>query len=73
MIFSLWSPPCKNLLLQQFFIGSAHVEQYWKFVREMLGNKNQTTSDVIGQFYCWLFLAYTPLVVSCKIFKQYGH
>ena len=50
--------PSKNSLLQELFIGDAYVEQCSKFLRELLENKNQTTSDVIGQFYGWLFLAW---------------
>ena len=56
-----------------FFISSAHVEQCSKFVRELLENKNRTTSDVIGQFYGWLLFAYTPLLVSWKISTQNGN
>ena len=51
MFFSIPRSPCKNLLLQQLFIGSAHVEQCSNFVLELLENKNRITSDVICQFY----------------------
>ena len=46
--------PMQNLLLQQLFIGGAHVEQCSMFVQELLlQNKNRATSDAIGQFYSW--------------------
>ena len=43
------------------------------FVQKLLENKNRATSDAIDQFYGWLFFAYTPLLVSGKIFTQNGH
>ena len=73
MVFSFLSYPCKNLLLQMLFIGRDHVEQCTMFIQELLENKNRATSDVICQFYSWLFFAYTPLLVSSKSSTQNGH
>ena len=45
MVFSFLSFPCKHLLLQQLFIGGAHVEQWSVFEEKLLENKNRTISD----------------------------
>ena len=63
----------QKLTVKSLFIGSAHVEHGSKFVQELLENKNRSTSDVIDQFYGWLFFAYTPLLVSCKTFTENRH
>ena len=63
MFLNIYNSQCKNLLLQQLFIGSAHVEQCSKFVLE-------STNRTISQFYGWLFFAYTQLLVPCKRFAR---
>ena len=56
MFFSFKSSPCKNLLLQQFFISDDHVEQCSMFAQELLENTNREIADITGQFYGWLCL-----------------
>ena len=63
----------KNLPLQHLFVDGDHAEHCSMFVQGLLENKNQTTSDVIGQFYGWLVFAFTPLLVASKIFIQNRH
>ena len=59
--FAFKVPHAKNSLLQQLLVGSAHVERCSKFVRQLLENENRTISDVIGQFYGWLFFGSTTV------------
>ena len=66
-------PSFNNMRFYVFFLAfkvphaKTHVEQQSKFVRELLENNNQSNSDVIGQFYGWLFFACTALLVSYKM------
>ena len=62
--------PLQKLTVTQLFIGSAHVEQGSKFVQELLENKNRSTSDVIGQFYGWLFFCIYPTLSLLQNFHR---